>query len=410
MAHDWRELQWGEIATLEYGKRLRGYENAPGPYRVFGTNGPIGLHIEPLCPHPTVIVGRKGAYRGIHYSPKPCYVIDTAFYLKPKVKIDIRWAYYQLLTHDINSMDSGSAIPSTSRESFYNLPVKVPPMDEQRAIAHILGTLDDKIELNRRMNETLEGMARAIFKSWFVDFDPVRAKADGRHPVGMDAETARLFPDSFEDSELGKIPKGWRVIKASELFLLEHESINPSKFTAEIFDHYSIPAFDNGRMPRPESGDQIKSNKLLVPAQAVLISKLNPRIPRIWLPRISTLRRSVCSTEFLVALPIQPATREYIYTLFSSTTFIGEFATMVTGTSGSHQRVKPEYLLNMELIFPYQELVARFTYITKPLFIKVASNIKQTRTLAAIRYSLLPKLLSGQIRVKDAEKFLEAIP
>jgi restriction endonuclease S subunit len=120
----------------------------------------------------------------------------------------MRWAYYELLTHDINSMDSGSAIPSTSREALYNLPVRLPPISEQHAIAHILGTLDDKIELNRRMNKTLEAMVRAIFKSWFVDFDPVRAKAEGRKPEGMDSDNAALFPDSFEDSELGKIPSG----------------------------------------------------------------------------------------------------------------------------------------------------------------------------------------------------------
>jgi very-short-patch-repair endonuclease/restriction endonuclease S subunit/predicted nucleotidyltransferase len=169
----WTEKKWGDLATLEYGKALRGYQNADGPYRVFGTNGPIGRHTEPLCNHPTVIVGRKGAYRGIHYSDAPCFLIDTAFYLEPKTDFDMKWAYYELLTHDINSMDSGSAIPSTSRDSFYQMPVRVPPLPEQKVIAHILGTLDDKIELNRRMNETLEGLARTIFKSWFIDFDPV---------------------------------------------------------------------------------------------------------------------------------------------------------------------------------------------------------------------------------------------
>jgi type I restriction enzyme S subunit len=162
MAANWQDWLWGSLATLEYGKGLRDCENATGPYRVFGTNGPIGWHTEPLCSIPTVVVGRKGAYRGIHYSPKPCYVIDTAFYLKPKVYFDMRWAYYELLTHDINSMDSGSAIPSTSRESFYQMPVKFPPMEEQRAIAAILGALDDKIELDRRTNETLEAMARSL--------------------------------------------------------------------------------------------------------------------------------------------------------------------------------------------------------------------------------------------------------
>ncbi|RLB80576.1 MAG: restriction endonuclease subunit S, partial [Deltaproteobacteria bacterium] len=165
MQRGWKQCEWGDLATLEYGKALRGYQNKRGRYRVYGTNGPIGWHDKPLCHHPGVIIGRKGAYRGIHYSPEPFFVIDTAFYLEPKEDIDLRWAYYELLTHDINSMDSGSAIPSTSREAFYHLPVKVPPKDQQRRIAHILGTLDDKIELNRKMSQTLEAMAQAIFKS-----------------------------------------------------------------------------------------------------------------------------------------------------------------------------------------------------------------------------------------------------
>jgi len=123
----------------------------------------------------------------------------------------MKWAYYELLTHDINSMDSGSAIPSTTRDAFYALNALVPPLDQQRRIAHIFGTLDDKIELNRRMNRTLEAIARGIFKSWFIDFDPVHAKVEGREPVGMDPQTAALFPDSFQDSPLGKIPRGWEV-------------------------------------------------------------------------------------------------------------------------------------------------------------------------------------------------------
>ena len=199
MAGQWRTVLWGELATLEYGKSLRDYDSPMGDYKVYGTNGPIGWHSEPLCPFPSVVIGRKGAYRGVHYSPNPFFVIDTAFYLKPKVELDTRWAYYQLLTQDINGMDSGSAIPSTSREDFYGLLVDLPPLQEQQNIAYVLGTLDDKIELNRRMNETLEEMARALFKSWFVDFEPVRAKIDGRWRrgeslPGLPAEHYDLFP------------------------------------------------------------------------------------------------------------------------------------------------------------------------------------------------------------------------
>ena len=212
----WCETTWGALATLEYGKSLRGYETSVGHYKVYGTNGQIGWHSEPLCPQAGVVIGRKGVYRGVHYSPEPFCVIDTAFYLKPKTEIDVRWAYYQLLTQDINSMDSGSAIPSTSRDDFYALPVRIPPLPEQRAIAHILGTLDDKIELNRRMNQTLEEMARAIYKDWFVDFGPTRAKLEGREPY-LAPELWELFPDRLVDSELGDIPEGWEVKKFERL-------------------------------------------------------------------------------------------------------------------------------------------------------------------------------------------------
>src|ERR1039457_1938966 len=112
----WSPTKWGELATLEYGKAIRDYHDKTDGYPVFGTNGKIGFHDEALCPRPGIIVGRKGAYRGIHYSESAFFVIDTAFYLKPKTPFDLRWAYYQLRNFDINRLDSGSAIPSTRSE------------------------------------------------------------------------------------------------------------------------------------------------------------------------------------------------------------------------------------------------------------------------------------------------------
>ncbi|MBI2369415.1 MAG: restriction endonuclease subunit S [Deltaproteobacteria bacterium] len=286
MAGEWREMCWGDLATLEYGKGLRGYESGSGPFRVFGTNGPIGWHTEPLSRHPTVVVGRKGAYRGVHYSPEPCFVIDTAFYLDPRTEFDMRWAYYELLTHDINSMDSGSAIPSTSRESFYRLSVRVPPLREQRAIAYILGTLDDKIELNRRMSETLQAMPRAIFKSWFVDFDPVPAKAEGRDP-GLPKPIADLFPARFGDSELGEIPAGWEVVSIGDLANVVGGSTPSTKEPAYWDDgihHWATPR-DLSRLSVPvllETERKITDAGLaqissgLLPAGTVLLSSRAP--------------------------------------------------------------------------------------------------------------------------------------
>jgi type I restriction enzyme S subunit len=300
----------------------------------------------------------------------------------------------------------GATMPNLNTSIMEAVPFVLPPLPEQRAIANILGTLDDKLELSRRMNETLEAMARAIFKSWFVAFDPVRARAEGRKPPGLDPITAALFPDCIEDSPLGKIPKGWTVGKIADIASLSRSSINPGEFPQEVFQHYSIPAFDEGRIPQAETGESIKSNKFMVPAGCVLLSKLNPRFPRIWLPSPDGSRRAVCSTEFLVTLAKPGISAGFLYCLFSSEEFVTIFSTLVTGTSGSHQRVQPESLLGMDSLIPEVKIVKQFTDIIGAMLERCERNRQESRTLAALRDALLPKLLSGEIRVKDAEKLV----
>jgi len=408
MGGEWRELNWGDLATLEYGRALRGHAARKGRFRVFGTNGPIGWHDEALCPHPSVIIGRKGAYRGIHYSSAPFFVIDTAFYLEPNTEIDPRWAYYELLTKDINGMDSGSAIPSTSREAFYSLPVRLPPLSEQRAIAHILGTLDDKIELNRRMNETLEAMALALFKSWFVDFDPVRAKAEGRDP-GLPKHIADLFPDRLVDSEMGEIPEGWEVGNLGDIVQQLRDNENPLSAPASQLLHFSIPAFDEGQWPKLERGEDIKSQKSRVPPGVVLLSKLNPEIERVWLVDIERDDRAVCSTEFLVLRPRPPYGRSYVYCAARSSFFRQQIEGLVTGTSKSHQRAQSGAILGVGAIKPPDVLATAFEQAAAPLLDRTLECRRESRTLAALRDALLPRLISGELRVKDAERFVRRI-
>ena len=151
----WKRNRWGDIATLEYGKSLRDYRVSGGKYRVFGTNGPIGFHDVALCNSAGIVIGRKGAYRGIHYSPDPFFVIDTAFYLKPKAPLDLKWAYYELLRFNINGMDSGSAIPSTSRDDFYGIPVIAPPAEIQNAFGEMVGGWFAKSYANIEQSRTL---------------------------------------------------------------------------------------------------------------------------------------------------------------------------------------------------------------------------------------------------------------
>lgn len=325
---------------------------------------------------------------------------------------DPLFVYYNLSGRktEIRTAAGGSAQPILNKSAFGQLNILLPPLPEQKAIAHILGTLDDKIELNRRMNATLEAMARALFQSWFVDFDPVRAKLDGRKPVGLDDETAALFPDKFQDSELGRIPEGWETGKVDNLVTFSRASINPGSFPYEKFNHFSLPAFDNGRMPKCEQGSAIKSNKLVVMPDSVLLSKLNPHIPRIWLPDLRGSYRSVCSTEFIVGCAKPGVSREYLFSLFTSSFFASIYGTLVTGTTGSHQRIRSDSVLAMTITIPTPSLIQVFTEIARPMFGRAFSNVEQSCALASLRDALLPKLLSGDLGICNAERLiLEAI-
>ncbi|MDP1607229.1 MAG: restriction endonuclease subunit S [Rhodocyclaceae bacterium] len=207
----WTTMPLGEFVTLQRGHDLPDERRRPGHVPILGSFGITGWHDEAKASGQGVTVGRSGASFGVvSYSAVAYWPLNTALYVIDFHGNNERFAYYLLKKFDFSGYNSGSAQPSLNRNYIHPVPVDVPPLPEQRAIAHILGTLDDKIELNRRMNETLEAMARALFKSWFVDFDPVRAKRDGRDP-GLPKPLADLFPDSFEDSELGEIPKGWGV-------------------------------------------------------------------------------------------------------------------------------------------------------------------------------------------------------
>ena len=394
----WREALWGELTTLEYGKSLRDYNSSDGRYRVYGTNGPIGWHSEPLCHKASVIIGRKGAYRGVHYSPDPFFVIDTAFYLQPKVELDTRWAYYQLLTVDINGMDSGSAIPSTSREDFYGVPVEVPPLPTQRAIAHVLGTLDDKIELNRRMNETLEAMARALFKSWFVDFEPVRAKMDGRWRrgeslPGLPAEHNDLFPDRLGNSELGEIPEGWAVKTLGEVAMQRRSGVRPEEIDAES------PYIALEHMPKRcialtqwSNADGLASGKFKFEQGDILFGKLRPYFHKVGVAPLD----GVCSTDIVVVFPKSPLWSGFVLGHISSAEFVDY--TDATSTGTKMPRTNWADMARYKVALPTIEVSKAFTGLVEPCVNRIVSAIHESHFLAQQRDALLPGLVSGEVK------------
>jgi type I restriction enzyme S subunit len=347
-------------------------------------------------------------------------------YLTSQDSADYRFIYYVLsqdtYVRQISGTADGSAQANIAGSQIEQLKIPLPPLREQQAIACILGALDDKIELNRRRCRTLEAMARAIFQSWFVDFDPVKAKAAVRreHPRWTDEQVSRaacpklkpeiaaLFPDRFEDSPLGPIPAGWRVGTVGEIVTLSRESIVPGDFPDEVFDHYSIPAYDAGQNPARETGSTIKSQKFIVTDDCVLVSKLNPKTPRVWIPEVDESRRRIASTEFLVCRPKVSSGlgREYFYCLACDPTFLDHLTSRASGTSNSHQRVRPQDFLSYEIPLPAAKLASAFNDKVEPILDRVLLIKRESRTLAALRDTLLPKLISGELRVPDAERIV----
>jgi type I restriction enzyme S subunit len=401
MAGEWRASTWGDEISLEYGKALRGYDKSQGRYCVFGANGPIGWTSEPLAQGPGVILGRKGANRGVRYSSEPFFVIDTAYYVAPKSELDMRWLYYAVKHHRLGEVDDGSPIPSTTRAAVYMLDLDVPPLPEQRAIAHILGSLDDKIELNRRMNETLEALSRTLFKSWFVDFDPVRAKMEGRQPAGMDDETAALFPDSFEDSALGEIPKGWSAGTVGDDFDIIMGQSPPGETYNEVGE--GLPFYQGRRdfkFRYPTLRVYCSAPKRTAQHGDALVSVRAP------VGDVNMAENVCCVGRGVAAVRHKTGGRSYTYyAMHSLKSYFERFESEGTVFGA----VNKQGFLTIPFLLPPPALVETFESSIFPLDQRIEVQEKQSRTLAEIRDALLPKLLSGEIRVREAEEIVEDI-
>ena len=294
----------------------------------------------------------------------------------------------------------GGMFDTITRESLARLEIPAPNLDIQWHIADVLGSLDRKIQTNKELSKTLEDIAQTIFKSWFIDFDPVKAKMAGEQPVGMDAETAALFPDSMEESELGLIPRGWAESFLSEISAISKISINPQKYLDTDFIHYSIPAFDSGSSPIKVSGSHVLSNKFVLDSNAVLVSKLNPQTTRIWTV-LDPVVSSVCSTEFIVLVPKEECYLSFLNATVRDPYFLDTLVSMATGSTGSRQRIRPEEVFQIGIALPSLELIVRFHAIAMPIIKKLQVIREENQALSKLRDSLLPRLISGELQIPD---------
>jgi type I restriction enzyme S subunit len=331
-------------------------------------------------------------------------VTDNAIRANALDDNDARFLLYLLQTLNLNRWRAGSGQPLLNQTILGAIPATVPEPEEQRAISHILGTLDDKIELNRRMNETLEGIALAIFKSWFVNFDPVRAKAEGRDP-GLPKHIARLFPDSFENSELGKTPKGWRVVALPKVI-----EVNPLRSLRK--DHLA-PYLDMANMPtRGHSPDVVAERPFGSGMRFIngdtLVARITPCLENGKTAFVDFLEDGQVgwgSTEYIVLRPRPLFPAEYAYCLARTAEFRDFAIQSMTGTSG-RQRVPAESLSHFLTISLPDDVAEHFGQLVKPKFARARAAVQESRTLAALRDTLLPKLISGEISVKNAERIV----
>ncbi|MFQ1638065.1 restriction endonuclease subunit S [Aeromonas veronii] len=283
--------------------------------------------------------------------------------------------------------------------------VCLPPIAVQRRIVDSLQTLDDRIALLRETNATLEAIAQALFKSWFVDFDPVHANAGGEQPAGLPPEVAALFPDSFEESDLGQVPKGWSTGSLNDLALL-----NPESWTVKNRPD-SVAYVDLANAKENEIAEITEFLFEDAPSRARRVLRDGDTIVGTVRPGnrsyafISNPRPNLTgSTGFAVLRPKQKAATEYVYLAATANSSIEYLAHVADG--GAYPAVRPEVVSNLPCVLPSYDVLNAFHAVAAPLFAKVAANHQQAQTLATLRDTLLPRLISGQLRLPDAEEQL----
>ena len=294
---------------------------------------------------------------------------------------------------------TGSVIRHYGPSHLRKMTIAIPPIEEQHVLSENFDCLSLMMVSNEHISHKTSSIIQDLFRSWFIDFSPVKAKAEGKLPYGMDAETAALFPDSFETSKYGEIPAGWDYVFLEDLATLTKNTLNPKRKPEEKFFHYSIPAYDNGPNPILTLGDDIESNKFVVHDNCVLLSKLNPKWTIVWIPESSSDYVGISSTEFLPLVPNNGVSVYYLYSLMVSQPFRWLMDSRISGTTGSHQRVRPDDCAKIPCLIPSLDVMKKFHEAVVKMFEMAKNSAKTEINLAATRDALLPRLMSGELSV-----------
>ena len=403
----WRQVVLGELLAFANGKTSP-RRSTESKYPVYGSNGIIGFSGSRNAARCTIVIGRVGSYCGsLQFSDSDCWVTDNAIIAKANRNADAKFVFYLLHNLHLNDWKTGSGQPLLNQTILSSIPARVPPLPEQRTIAHILGTLDDKIDLNRRMNQTLEAMARAIFEDWFVDFGPVRAKLEGQDPY-LPQELWDLFPDRLVCSELGEIPEGWEVRVLSDCIDLARglsykgsglastgipmHNLN-SIYEGGGYKEDGIKYYNCNFQPRhvTQPGDVLVANteqghdRLLIGFAAIVPKRFGDHgLFSHHLYRVRPKRSASLSPDFVCHLLNGQAMHETV-------------SGYATGTTVN---MLPLDALSLpRFVAPSAELMNRLSLMVKSARIRQEQLIGESQLLAAQRDALLPGLVSGEVGV-----------
>ncbi len=362
------------------------------------SSGTTDYHSEVGVRGPGVVTGRYGTIGQVFLVREDYWPLNTTLWVKDFHGNDVQFASYLLRTVDFRSCSDKSSVPGVNRNDLHQIPILLPPLVAQKAIAAVLGTLDDKIELNRRMNATLEAMARALFQSWFVDFDPVRAKLDGQLPMGLDGATADLFPSCFEPTERSRLPFGWSSTPIRDVCAINDWTLGKSD-AFEVLEYVEISEVNRGdiaNVPSYSRADAPSRARRRLRHGDTVLSTVRPDRGSYFLA-LHPPEHRVVSTGFAVVTPTK-VPWSFVFAAMTQPEVFEHLGQMADG--GAYPAVSADIVGAWRVAVPNEpKILDAFHRICAPLLEKAEANRAESRTLAALRDALLPKLLSGELSV-----------
>ncbi len=395
----WRETILGDVIELKRGYDLPQRKRMPGSVPIVSSSGITDHHSESKVQGPGVVTGRYGTLGQVFFIPDNFWPLNTTLYVRDFKGNDPRFVSYFLQGLDFLAYSDKAAVPGLNRNHLHQAVIRIPEdVNEQRAIARILGALDDKIELNRRMNETLEAMARALFKSWFVDFDPVRAKMAGRDP-NLPQSLADLFPNRLVNSELGEIPEGWEVKPLGECFNLTMGQSPPGSTYNDRKD--GLPFFQG----RTDFGFRFPENRKFCTAPTRIAQPGDTLVSvRAPVGDINMSREQCCIGRGVAALRHKSGSSSFSY---YSAWAVQAKISMYEHTGTVFGAINRKQFEALQMLEPRPELIEAFDAHVNPIDIRIRGNTSEVHILMALRNTLLSDVVSGKIRVYDAARATE---